>query len=1072
MSQKMTSSIPSANNLKVNSIEYSDGTIGYSEKEKLFDTRFRKKMRVDNDASFRKDVAISGNLTVAGSISSPYAGDLVTSYTDNQTGWGLPEWEFAGVTYDKNLDSLIVKIYNIQINYATISYVDSKIQNSSAKYLIAREPESYPLFNDPAYNYVYPITTLTSNSALIFRDDVSGFMDLKIQKANLAVGKFLQCLDNEGTVGWGDSGGTISIPTTITTSLGSTNSIPSFQIIDGSRSFQFYPNVINNLLNKALMNNSSFLAMENLGGETCAVGALSYGSEAISFKKSTSSTEQNGYTTISGGTDSISNQFIKLGTDGIVISPKVNRGVTINLPYVEKNLPVSFIKPFNILGNNQGSNEYPTMTITKEDSSGLLKNTFAFNPRVNDGNFSPMASSQNLLLTFSDTSLFDANGSSSVYPTTFSTMILSPWSDYCEGVQIRNSLLSSELVNGISGFTRICGSAQFFRDNVTGYRSPRVYVETNREGITIRNNVETSSRPATKTVNYGPFQVLNRVGPTLNDTDSTIVPSSFQVGTLSSLCPSNLNGPVTISGDLLYNHYSKAYGSVLTCVNATTGEARWQPVVNSIITDLTVQNLTVNDSFTFPNLIDQTTYTPASSVTMLNTLQGLSNFNISQSGSVDSTPPVNTDIYWETVASNFASINIQNPKQNHLYQFTVPVRYNFDWQYAGNKQLNSEYCEFYCVLDYYTVYVLNNQTFNVIEEWTVNVKEYNKSRGIVLPSSEIYHHRTLSPYTCNNAATTWKFKQPLDVLRIKWAPPYAETGTFTLKIKFGGKWKGFGEHCRLILMSTEVNFPLISSNPLQKEVIPFNDPSSNILQYNEGLYNSGAMPYEVASFQILTDRFSKNSFLNSQGSKSLRIGTASIENIQLAKEFFQPNGCIYSCGFASRRGLPLTTGTYDSKDVNSFWSFSNWGSLVNFWWTGTTYQLWVDYTMVHEITPNFSDYRLKENIEPCDSVLEQIAKLQVIKYSFKPHEIIQPTHSHVGILAHELQDILPQFKHLVSGEKDETDASGSPKYQTVGDEIKFILLKAIQELKQENDLLKLQITELYDITRQLTAKLG
>ena len=90
-----------------------------------------------------------------------------------------------------------------------------------------------------------------------------------------------------------------------------------------------------------------------------------------------------------------------------------------------------------------------------------------------------------------------------------------------------------------------------------------------------------------------------------------------------------------------------------------------------------------------------------------------------------------------------------------------------------------------------------------------------------------------------------------------------------------------------------------------------------------------------------------------------------------------------------------------------------------------------------------SDYRLKENIAPMTGALAKVSQLKPVTYDWKSGGSSQ------GFIAHELQALVPD---CVTGEKDEVDADGNPKYQ--GIDTSFLvatLTAAIQELKQIND---------------------
>ena len=108
----------------------------------------------------------------------------------------------------------------------------------------------------------------------------------------------------------------------------------------------------------------------------------------------------------------------------------------------------------------------------------------------------------------------------------------------------------------------------------------------------------------------------------------------------------------------------------------------------------------------------------------------------------------------------------------------------------------------------------------------------------------------------------------------------------------------------------------------------------------------------------------------------------------------------------------------------------------------------------------FSDYRLKENVQPMIGALQKVAALKPVTYTWKVDGSAGQ-----GFIAHELQAVVPD---CVTGAKDaieivdEVDAEGRrigtkevPRYQGV--DTSFLvatLVAAIQELKAEVDALK------------------
>lgn len=84
-----------------------------------------------------------------------------------------------------------------------------------------------------------------------------------------------------------------------------------------------------------------------------------------------------------------------------------------------------------------------------------------------------------------------------------------------------------------------------------------------------------------------------------------------------------------------------------------------------------------------------------------------------------------------------------------------------------------------------------------------------------------------------------------------------------------------------------------------------------------------------------------------------------------------------------------------------------------------------------------SDYRLKEDFQSFNG-LDLINKMKVYDYAWKADKSRM-----FGFKAHEIQEVIP---YLVSGKKDEVDASGKPKYQMLDySKLTPVLVKAIQE---------------------------
>jgi hypothetical protein len=110
----------------------------------------------------------------------------------------------------------------------------------------------------------------------------------------------------------------------------------------------------------------------------------------------------------------------------------------------------------------------------------------------------------------------------------------------------------------------------------------------------------------------------------------------------------------------------------------------------------------------------------------------------------------------------------------------------------------------------------------------------------------------------------------------------------------------------------------------------------------------------------------------------------------------------------------------------------------------------IDYTSTATTYSTSSDYRLKKNIQPMTNALEKISNLKPVTYKWKTNDS-----DGQGFIAHELQEVFPD---AVNGNKDEVDENNKPRYQGV--DTSFLvatLVKAIQELKEELELLKAKV---------------
>ena len=124
-----------------------------------------------------------------------------------------------------------------------------------------------------------------------------------------------------------------------------------------------------------------------------------------------------------------------------------------------------------------------------------------------------------------------------------------------------------------------------------------------------------------------------------------------------------------------------------------------------------------------------------------------------------------------------------------------------------------------------------------------------------------------------------------------------------------------------------------------------------------------------------------------------------------------------------------------------------------------------------------SDYRFKENVtEIPNGYLNKLTSLRPVTYTHSADMDDDTTTVHSGFIAHEVAEVFPEF---VLGDKDAvytqedldakgdqttvTESVGDPLYQTVAyskKEWNVYIIKALQELKAENEALKARIVTL------------
>jgi len=184
---------------------------------------------------------------------------------------------------------------------------------------------------------------------------------------------------------------------------------------------------------------------------------------------------------------------------------------------------------------------------------------------------------------------------------------------------------------------------------------------------------------------------------------------------------------------------------------------------------------------------------------------------------------------------------------------------------------------------------------------------------------------------------------------------------------------------------------------------------------------------------------------NTNNTERMRIGSAGDLLISTT------TGSGLATGTSVNVGISLQNGVIASQvnnNSNQYWSKTT-GYTSGDFTAHFVNNVYVGGISTNGSSTNYavaSDYRLKEDFQEIKGI-EKVQAIKVYDYKWK-----ESGDRMDGVIAHELQEVLP---YAVTGEKDEMYEDGTEKMQGVDySKIVPILIKAIQELKSENDTLK------------------
>lgn len=138
-------------------------------------------------------------------------------------------------------------------------------------------------------------------------------------------------------------------------------------------------------------------------------------------------------------------------------------------------------------------------------------------------------------------------------------------------------------------------------------------------------------------------------------------------------------------------------------------------------------------------------------------------------------------------------------------------------------------------------------------------------------------------------------------------------------------------------------------------------------------------------------------------------------------------------------------------------------NAINFYWTGSAAQLWIDGANVGNITVS-SDRRVKTDITPLqeDSGLAVIEKMKPVSFHWRNKE--SGTNLQYGFIAQDMMKVLPDIVSN-TGLKTEYTPDGLLRIDYNG--LIAPMVKSIQELKADNDNLRSGLDAANDNIRKL-----
>jgi hypothetical protein len=660
------------------------------------------------------------------------------------------------------------------------------------------------------------------------------------------------------------------------------------------------------------------------------------------------------------------------------------------------------------------------------------------------------------------------------------------------------------------------------------YTNANITIDTNGKITALTNGVFTFPSTVSTAVTFtAPVSFTNDVNMTnITCTGSILASTSAcEVGILNVIGQSGFNSQSYFNGDIFYTP-NKAINRVLTCTDGATGKVEWvdptyQFPENSSVTNLTVSdnlnvtgysnmsNLSISNLLTTTNA-NITNELTCGSITVGNSIKSKS---ISSAGlnvmhtmdTIVSFPSISTGLnfgdtgqlrnfnqntIYHSMMNDFVKIGhiIVPPGYRSRLQINIPFSITHQWCFRQNLNDtnggNEKTKFFYYVEKVHVLLKYNGLTeheFSIQNSVAHTTKDlgyfkmyYDRVANGGGPNDD--KHTMTHTFVISNPSFQFMpiesdFSKQYDVYtRFYWSTSYLADGDDNLINSFWGNNEPshyFDDWWIILNPSSTSQWLSYSYDNQNGDVSSVHNQQykdfiwerTNFLPLSNFVWGdwNGDLPWGQMSYLGYDPIFADAKILCDVGQF----------NTLVIKDILQSTGLIQCRGYMGRAGL-------GSENSNSNLTYADLpstnGLTANSWfnihWTGDKVETWIDFTKILSQSPNVSDYRIKSNFKNVEKVLDHICETSIYQFDID-YEVYKAV-SKTGVIAHELSENFCNFPRLVQGIKDGVDREGKIIPQSVDyQELTIILMKGIQELRDENKLLKEEINEIRTIIQSL-----